>query len=112
VVHRHYSAPRPHLARYRELASAVVVLFRRLADLAPGVGMMALDLVEDFSGAPVAEGVLLLVHAHEENVAGEVIGKGFIVHGPDAHFEIADDDVTLAQGDIGGDHHGAEAGRG
>lgn len=73
--------------------------------------MIAFDLGENFAGAGRGESVLFLVRADEEYIAGEVIGKGLIMHGANAYFEITHNDIALAQRYVSGDHHGVGTGR-
>ncbi|TMJ40295.1 MAG: hypothetical protein E6G87_02285 [Alphaproteobacteria bacterium] len=56
--------------------------------------------------------MLPVIGADEEDIASEIIGEGLVVDGADADFEIADDDIALAQRDMSGDYHGAQADKG
>ena len=52
------------LANFRFTVNSLppmVVVFRRLPDFAPGVGMLALEFGEDFAGAQIAERMLPVI---------------------------------------------------
>src|SRR5690349_9245972 len=70
--------------------------------------MVALDLGEDFASSPIGEGILLVIRADKEHVAGEVVCECLVVNGADAYLEVADHDVALPQRNIGRHHHGSD----